>query len=64
MNETSSTEESTQSQTSSTESQNYPYHIPGMSDEELKRVIDKTLKDFKEKREKEENSEKTESGNE
>jgi hypothetical protein len=35
-----------------------------MSDEELKRVIDKTLKDFNEKREKEENSEKTESGNE
>ena len=64
LNETSSTEESTQSQTSSKEGQNYPYHIPGMSDEELKRVIDKTLKDFNEKREKEENSEKTESGNE
>ena len=64
LNETSSIEESTQSQTSSKEGQNYPYHIPGMSDEELKRVIDKTLKDFKEKREKEENSEKTESGNE
>ena len=64
LNETSSTEESTQSQTSSKESQNYPYHIPGMSDEELKKVIDKTLKDFNEKREKEENSEKTESGNE
>lgn len=64
LNETSSTEESTQSQTSSKEDQNYPYHIPGMSDEELKRVIDKTLKDFNEKREKEENSEKTESGNE
>ena len=64
LNETSSTEESTQSQNSSKESQNYPHHIPGMSDEELKRVIDKTLKDFNEKREKEENSEKTESGNE
>ena len=35
-----------------------------ISDEELKRVIDKTLKDFNEKREKEENSEKTELGNE
>ena len=64
LNETSSTEDSTQSQNSSKESQNYPHHIPGMSDEELKRVIDKTLKDFNEKREKEENSEKTESGNE
>ena len=64
LNETSSTEESTQSQNSSKESQNYPYHIPGMSDEKLKRIIDKTLKDFNEKREKEENSEKTESGNE
>ena len=64
LNETSSTEESTQSQNSNKESQNYPHHIPGMSDEELKRVIDKTLKDFNEKREKEENSEKTESGNE
>ena len=64
LNETSSTEESTKSQTSSKESQNYPYHISGMSDEGVKRVIDKTLKDLKEKRENEQNIEQTESGNE
>ena len=46
MNDNSSTEESTQNQTSSKESQNYPYHISGMSDEGVKRVIDKTLKDL------------------
>ena len=64
LNENSSTEESTKSQTSSKESQNYPYHISGMSDEGVKRVIDKTLKDLKEKRENEQNIEQTESGNE
>jgi hypothetical protein len=64
LNENPSTEESTQNQTSSKESQNYPYHISGMSDEGVKRVIDKTLKDLKEKRENEQNIEQTESGNE
>ena len=41
LNETSSTEESTQSQTSSKESQNYPYHISGM---ELRGSLIKHLK--------------------
>ena len=41
LNENSSTEESTQSQTSSKESQNYPYHISGM---ELRGSLIKHLK--------------------
>lgn len=39
--ENSSTEETPKTQTSTTDSSNYKYHLPGMSDEEVKRVIER-----------------------
>ena len=48
----SSTEESTKAESSGTESSkdethNYDFHLPGVDDEELRRVIDRSKKDFR-----------------
>ena len=65
----SSTEESTKAKSSGTESSkdethNYDFHLPGVDDEELRRVIDKSKKDFSEKHAKEQSTEDTEDKNE
>ena len=58
----SSTEESTKSESSGTESSkeethNYDFHLPGVDDEELRRVIDRSKKDFRENHAKEQTTE-------
>ena len=58
----SSTEESTKAESSGTESSkeethNYDFHLPGVDDEELRRVIDRSKKDFRENHAKEQTTE-------
>ena len=58
----SSTEESTKEESSGTESSkdethNYDFHLPGVDDEELRRVIDRSKKDFRENHAKEQTTE-------
>ena len=58
----SSTEESTKVENSGTESSkdethNYDFHLPGVDDEELRRVIDRSKKDFRENHAKEQTTE-------
>ena len=65
----SSTKESTKAESSGTESSkeethNYDFHIPGVDDEELRRIIDKSQKDFSENHAKEQSTEDTEDKNE
>ena len=65
----SSTEESTKAESSGTESSkeethNYDFHLPGVDDEELRRVIDRSKKDFRENHAKEQSTEDTEDKNE
>ena len=65
----SSTEESTKAESSGTESSkdethNYDFHLPGVDDEELRRVIDRSKKDFRENHAKEQTTEDTEDKNE
>ena len=58
----SSTEESTKEESSGTEyskdeTHNYDFHLPGVDDEELRRVIDRSKKDFRENHAKEQTTE-------
>lgn len=58
----SSTEENTKAESSGTESSkdethNYDFHLPGVDDEELRRVIDRSKKDFRENHAKEQTTE-------
>ena len=62
--EDSSTEENPKTEASNTETRKYNFHIYGIDDEELDRVIDKSLKDIRENHAKKQATEDVEEKNE